>query len=98
VQAERVHRTGVFEIDKVESVRDDKADGARQFLGHIFQTLPDQIAQLQAAHHRSAHGDRARTDAVFLVSGQIDQLAHAGQRVSQTRYRRSRQPASAGDL
>ncbi len=98
MQAERIHRARMFEIDEVKSVRDDKADGARQLLGDILQTLPDQIAQLQAAHHRGAHRDRARADAVFLVARQIDQLAHAGQRVRQARYRRSRQSASAGNF
>ena len=52
MQAECVGRAGKFEIDQMKTVRDDEADGARQLLGDILQTQPDQIAKLQAPHHR----------------------------------------------
>jgi hypothetical protein len=65
-------------------------------LGDVLQTLPDQITQLQAAHHRGAHRDRARADAVFLVARQVHELSHARQRVSEPRHRGARQPAAIG--
>ena len=82
----------------MEAIRNDEADGSRQLLGDLLQPQPDQVAQLQAPHHRGAHRDRARTDAVFLVARQIDELAHPGQRMGQARHRRSRQPAAIGDF
>src|SRR5665213_67395 len=66
VQAERVGGAAVLEIDQMKAVRNDKTDGAGQLLGDILQPLPDQVAQLQAPHHRSAHCDCAGADAVFL--------------------------------
>jgi hypothetical protein len=67
-------------------------------LRNILQPQADQVAQLQAAHHRGAHRHSTGTDAVFLVARQINQLAHPGQSVGQPRDRRSRQPAAIGDL
>ena len=98
VQAERIRRAGEFEIDEMEAVGDHEADGARQLLGDILQPQPDQVAKLQALHHRGAHRHRARADAVFLVARQIDELAHPRQRVGQPRHRRSRQAAAIGNF
>ena len=75
--------SGKFEIDQMEAVRNDKPDRTRQLLGDVLQAQPDQIAQLQSAHHRRAHRHGTGPDAVFLVVGQIDQLPHPGQRVRQ---------------
>ena len=98
MQTERIGRTGIFEIDQMEAVGNHEADGARQLFGDILQPQPDQVAQLQAAHHRGAHRHRARADTIFLVARQIDELAHPGQRVGQARHRRSRQPAAVGNF
>src|ERR1700687_2432436 len=98
MQAERVGGTGKLKIDKVETIRDDEAYGSRQLFGDILQPQPDQVAELQAPHHRGAHRDCARADAVFLVARQIDELAHPGQRVRQARHCRSRQPAAIGNF
>src|SRR5581483_7425839 len=98
MQAERVRGAGIFEIDEMEAVRDHEADRARQLLGDILQALPDQVAQLKALHHRGAHRHRARADAILLVARQVNELAHAGQRVRQARHRRARQAAAVGNL
>src|SRR5882672_1283413 len=98
MQTERVGRTGKLEIDQMKAIRNDEAHGSRQMLGDILQPQPDQVAQLQPAHHRGAHRHRARTDAIFLVARQIDELAHPGQRVGQARHRRSRQTAAIGNF
>jgi hypothetical protein len=82
----------------MEAIGDHKPDGPRQLFGDILQPQPDQVAQLQAPHHRGAHRHRARPDPVFLVARQIDQLAHPGQRVGQARDRRSRQSAAIGNF
>src|ERR1700722_9729182 len=65
MQTERVCRAAIFEIDQLKAVGDHEADGPRQLLGDVLQPQPDQVAQLQAAHHRRAHRHRARRDAVF---------------------------------
>src|SRR5258707_164014 len=88
----------IFEIDEMKTIGNDEADGSRQLLGDVLQPQPDQIAQLQATHHRGAHRDCARTDAVFLITRQIDELAHPGQRVGQARHGRSRQSAAIGNF
>ncbi len=98
MQTERIVRARKLQIDEMKPVRNHKADGARQLLGDILQPQPDQVAQLQAAHHRGAHRHGTGADAVFLVARQINQLAHPGQSVGQSRHRRSRQPAAIGDL
>ena len=98
VQAERVRRAREFEIDQMEAIGNDEADGARQLIGDVLQPQPDQVAKLQALHHRGAHRHRARTDAVFLVARQIDELAHPRQRVGEPRHRRARQAAAAGNF
>src|ERR1700692_235408 len=97
-KTERVGGTADLKIDQMKAVRNDEADRAGQLLGDLLQPQPDQVAQLLAPHHRGAHRDRAWTNAVFLVAGQIDQLAHPRQRVGQPRYRRARQPAAVGDF
>src|SRR6266436_6041280 len=98
VQAERVGGAGIFEIDEMKTVGNDEADRPRQLLGDVLQPQPDQVAQLQALHHRGAHRHRARADAVFLVAWQIDELSHPGQRMREPRDRRSRQSAAIGDF
>src|SRR6202171_5784041 len=60
MQAERVGGAGKLEIDKVETIRNDEPDGSRQLFGNILQPQPDQVAKLQAPHHRGAHRHRAR--------------------------------------
>jgi len=98
MQAGRVRGTGIFEIDEMEAVRDHEADRPRQLLGDVLQAEPDQVAELQALHHRGAHRYRARPNTVFLVARQIDELPHPSQRVGQARDRGSRQPAAIGDF
>src|SRR5882672_2220002 len=98
VQAKRVGRTGKLEIDEMETIRNDESDRSRQLFGDVLQPQPDQVAQLQPPHHRGAHRHRARTDTVFLIARQIDELAHPGQRVGQARHRRSRQTAAIGNF
>src|SRR6516164_4371132 len=98
VQAERICGTRIFEIDEMEAVGDDETDSSWQLIGDILQAQPNQIAQLETLHHRGAHGDRARSDTVFLVAWQIDQLTHPRQRVGQPRHRRSWQAAAVGDF
>ena len=98
VQAERIRGAREFEIDEMEAIGNHEADGARQLLGDFLQPQADQVAKLQAPHHRGAHRHRARADAVFLVARQIDQLAHPRQRVRQARHRRSRQAAAIGNF
>ena len=90
MQTERAGRAGKLEIDQMKAIRDDEPDGAGQLFGDILQPQPDQIAQLQPAHHRGAHRNRAWPDPVFLIARQIDELPHPGQRVGQARNRRSR--------
>ncbi len=90
VQAKGISRARKLEIDEVKTIRDNEPDRARQLFGDLLQTLPDQIPQLQALHHRGAHRHRAWTNAVFLVARQIDELPHAGQRMREARHRRSR--------
>jgi biotin carboxyl carrier protein len=98
MQAERVGRTGKLEIDQMETIRNHEPDRSRQLFGDVLQPQPDQVAQLQPPHHRGAHRHRARTDTVFLVARQIDELAHPGQRMGQARHRRSRQTAAIGNF
>ena len=98
MQAERVGGAGIFEIDEMKTIGNDEADGARQLLCDVREPQPDQVAQLQALHHHGAHRDRARTDPVFLVARQIDELSHPRQRVREPRDRRARQSAAIGDL
>ena len=78
----------------MEAIRNDEADRARQLLGDFLQPLADHAAQLRALHHRGAHRDRARADAIFLIARQIDQLSHPRQRVRKPRHRRARQTAA----
>src|SRR5581483_8191315 len=87
-----------FEINELKTIRNDKADCARQLLGNLLQPHADEMPQLQTPRHRRAHGHGARTDAVFLVARQIDELAHPRQRMGQSRHRRARQPAAAGNF
>src|ERR1700733_6709170 len=98
MQTERIGGTGKLEIDQMKAIRDDEPDGARQLFGDVLQPQPDQIAQLQPAHHRGAQRGGAWPGPVFLGVRQIDQLAHPGQRVGQTRNRRSRQAATVGNV
>ena len=44
MQAERVGGAGKLEIDEMEAIGNDEADGARQLLGDILQPQPDQVA------------------------------------------------------
>ena len=67
-------------------------------LGDFLQPQPDQVADLQAAHHRRAHRHRAWTDAILLITGQIGQLAHPCQRVRQPRHRGARQATAPGNF
>src|SRR5215216_1180430 len=98
MQAERVRGTREFEIDQMIAIGNHEADGTRQLIGDVLQPQPNQVAKLQPLHHRGAHRHRAWTDTVFLVAGQINQLAHPRQRVGQPRYRRPRQTAAAGNF
>src|SRR5882762_6555621 len=98
MQTECVGRTGKLEIDEMETIRNHEPDRSRQLFGDVLQPQPDQVAQLQPLHHRGAHRHRARTDAVFLVARQIDELAHPRQRVREPRYRRPRQTAAIGNF
>src|SRR5882757_10762639 len=98
MQTECVGCAGKLEIDQMKAIRNHEPDRSRQLFGDVLQPQPDQVAQLQPLHHRGAHRHRARTDAVFLVARQIDELAHPGQRVGQARHRRSRQTAAIGNF
>src|SRR5690242_478310 len=98
MQAKRVGGAGIFEIDEVEAVGNEEADGARQLFGDLLQPQADEVAQLQTLHHGGAHRHRARTNPVFLVTRQIDELAHPRQRMGEPRHRRARQAAANGNL
>src|SRR6516225_4607177 len=46
MQAKRVGGAGIFEIDEIEAIGNDKADRAGQLLGDVLQPEADQVAQL----------------------------------------------------
>jgi biotin carboxyl carrier protein len=98
MQAERIRGPGKLQIDQMKAIRNHKSYRSRQLLGDILQPQPDQVAQLQPAHHRGAHRHGTWPDAVFLIAGQINELPDPGQRVGQARHGGARQAAAVGNL
>ncbi len=97
-QTHRVVSTRVLQVDHVEAIRHHEADCARHALGDFAQAHADRIAEFEAARHRCRERHRARPDPVLLILRQVDEVAHAGQRMGQARHCGARKPAPAGDF